>query len=307
MARLESKLGTAVIRRLRRLVPREFEHLCYDLLVLSGLRNAIWRTPGPDQGRDIEGEFLSIDLSEGLSVQRWYVECKRYKASLDWPTTFSKLAYAANHDADFLLLITTSHVSPRAREEIARRALRHERPMIRVWDAPSLENLVIRHPFLLDKYRIHSTTTEAPRSALIGLASRTIQSAYGHGVLAGDTSPALEYAASLVDLLAARQEWHNGWSRFRHARDAYPWLHFNAAGDVGRCDSYSLRALVAAIRFYTRMASIEVTGSSAEGYSISIAHGTESPTLSDALHTIALSSNLEVELKQETVRMRIRN
>src|SRR6185503_13599865 len=103
----QKRADRRLIAQLRALTPTEFENLSYDLLVLSGLRNATWRTPGPDAGRDIEGEYLTVDLSETLSLERWYVECKHYTSAIDWPTIFAKIAYAQNHRADFLLLVTT--------------------------------------------------------------------------------------------------------------------------------------------------------------------------------------------------------
>lgn len=43
--------------------PTSFENLVYDLASSAGLRNAVWRTPGSDEGRDIEGEITTIDFS----------------------------------------------------------------------------------------------------------------------------------------------------------------------------------------------------------------------------------------------------
>src|SRR5688500_18811623 len=119
---------------LKALDPTIFEHLVYDLLVLSGLRNATWRTPGADGGRDIEGTAIHADLSASVTHQKWYVECKRYEASVDWPTIYGEIAYADNHGADFLLICTTSSLSPRCKEEIQRRDALRQRLQVRYWD-----------------------------------------------------------------------------------------------------------------------------------------------------------------------------
>jgi hypothetical protein len=106
---------------LKALTPQEFENFAYDLLLLSGMRNLVWRTPGADGGRDLEGEFSTIDFSGDHATQRWYIECKRYKSAIDWPTVHEKLAIAENHRADFLLFVTTSNFSSPCRDEVDRR------------------------------------------------------------------------------------------------------------------------------------------------------------------------------------------
>ena len=44
--------------RFAQITPKEFENLCYDLLVKYDFHNLIWRTGGADSGRDIEACFL---------------------------------------------------------------------------------------------------------------------------------------------------------------------------------------------------------------------------------------------------------
>lgn len=68
---------STVVARLKKLEPTEFENLTYDILFLSGVQNLRWA-----QVR-----------------QRWYVECKRYAQSLNWPTVYEKLTIAINHNA----------------------------------------------------------------------------------------------------------------------------------------------------------------------------------------------------------------
>jgi CheY-like chemotaxis protein len=159
----------ALLQKLRAFPARRFENFVFDLLILSGLRNSVWRTPGADAGRDIEGDVLSADMSEHLSLERWYVECKRYRKSLDWPAVFEKIAYASNHNADFLLFVTTGVLTPRAKEEISRRATLKTRPVIRAWDATVLEGIVLRHPLLLRKYHL-ATDRVVPSATILPLA-----------------------------------------------------------------------------------------------------------------------------------------
>lgn len=129
---------TALIERIAALDPREFEHLTFDLLAIEGVRNLIWLAPGADGGRDIQGDVLRLDLSGAATLERWYIECKRYSSSVDWPTLYMKLAYAVNHNADYLLLCTTAFLSPRCKDEVQSYNLARRRPLIRYWDRPTL-------------------------------------------------------------------------------------------------------------------------------------------------------------------------
>ena len=62
-----------LIDKLKALTPAQFENVVYDLTTSAGLRNAIWRTPGPDGGRDIEGEMATTDFSGFHVITKWYV------------------------------------------------------------------------------------------------------------------------------------------------------------------------------------------------------------------------------------------
>jgi hypothetical protein len=85
-----------MLSKLKTLTPQDFENLTYDLLMLAGIRNLVWRTPGSDGGRDLEGLYNRVDFADGVVSEVWYFECKRYQSAIDWPTVFGKIAYAAN-------------------------------------------------------------------------------------------------------------------------------------------------------------------------------------------------------------------
>ena len=132
-----------LIESIKEMPPTSFENLVYDLASSAGLRNAVWRTPGSDEGRDIEGEITTIDFSGYYATTKWYIECKRYSTSVDWPTVWQKIAYADSHSADYLLIVTTAHLSPQCKTEISRWHADRRRPAIRVWDAANLEQMPV--------------------------------------------------------------------------------------------------------------------------------------------------------------------
>lgn len=307
-------IGTiSLLDKLKELSPLQFEHLTYDLSVLSGLRNAVWRTPGPDAGRDIEGEVVTSDMSETMVVQRWYIECKRYAESIDWPTVYDKIAYAHNHGVDYLLFVTTATLSPRCREELSKRELRKAQPFVRAWDAPLLEVMVARYPLLLVKYGL--TDEEQPLAEsmlpLINIASKSIQSAYGTASLRDHVDPALEFSVALVDLISARLAGAYSWGKAMSrrtvpTRDIYPWVKMGKGVKLEACDSYGLRALLSAIRFFWRMEKIILTKSTSGICRVHLSLRENSTAAGDVLAVISLWSNLEVHLASGAIDVLLR-
>lgn len=291
--------------QLRRLNPRLFEQLTFDLLTIIGLRNSQWRSPGADGGRDIQGVFPVVDLSEAVNHQSWYVECKRYGAAVDWPTVRDKLAYAENHQADFLLIVTTGHLSPTCKQEIEFRTVRRDRPFIRYWDAPVLELMVARYPQLLVKYRLGATRREEGSAVLplVRLSAKIVQSVYASGgASVGDAG--LEFAAAVVELIDARlsevsRNSLTGRLRpFRADRDGYQWLQLEKNVDLSPFDQYSTRAFVTALRFYFRVTTLAVEPSGKVEVRVRVPNSTtNSAALTTALTAILPWSNFSAVRK----------
>jgi len=251
-----------IIKQLVRLPATKFEQLTFDLVIAVGLHNAVWRTPGADGGRDIEGDYPSVDMTGTTALQRWYVECKRYSATVDWPTVHPKLAYAQNRAAQFLLLVTTAHLSPQCKSEIDIHNAKRVAPSIRVWDATTLGRVVAHHPQLLVKYGL-----SVPEKQVVGAflplslaAARATQAAYG-AASSGTVSAPLEFAAAASELLwvrvkAAANEIPPGAHATAPSTDLYGWLTVESSCDLTRFDRYGLRAIVTAIRYVTGAATV---------------------------------------------------
>ena len=238
-----------IIDDVLKLSPRSFENLVYDLLVRRGLVNPVWRTPGADGGRDIEGVYPTVDLSGTSHVEKWYIECKRYEQSVDWPTVFEKLAYATNHGAEYLLICTTSTLSPKCRDEIATRERFGATPRVRAWEGHDLETFLSSDQLLLLKYSIGDNAEQQADlavSPLLWASAKSSQNAYGFGVMSDHgPSVAVELAASLAELAAVGAERLKAGSaqrwKFDQARDLYDWCDVMAPiVDLSQFDSYGL-------------------------------------------------------------------
>lgn len=293
-ARPRSKL----LRRILELSALEFEHLTYDLLTLKGLRNVSWRTPGTDGGRDLQGEHLRSDLSGEIQLERWYIECKRYSRSVDWPTLHAKISYAYNAEVDFFLLCTTSTLSSPCKDEVQRWRQRFATPRIRAWEGPQLERLVQREPLLLAKYGLSEAGVAEPAVLpLLHLAAKSSHSAHGAAVLAGGCHPALELSTALLELatsLLNNNFGATGSKRFLPERDLYPWALCHGTPS-SQFNSYGIRALLAASRFLGRGDKpTRLTVADENGNSLILTPFPDSKAGDDIVRHVALLANLEI-------------
>ena len=194
-------------REVDNLDPTELEHLIYDLLCVMGLMNAVWRTPGADGGRDIEGHTRYTDFSGQITYQKWYVECKRYGTSIDWPTVYSKVAYAESNDADFLLLATNNNPSPQCETQISNWNSQRRNLKIRIWRGYDIDRMLRQCPELRLKYNIGQQDAQAAilrLKPLIFEMMKVVQAAYSSSAFGKDGSSAVEAAASISEFLSEK-------------------------------------------------------------------------------------------------------
>ncbi len=257
-------------RRLGDLEPREFENLTYDLLRLSGFQNLTWRTPGSDEGRDIEGLFYFVDASGYSSLQKWHVECKRYESSVSWPVLWEKLSYADVKQVDFFLLSTNSQPSPQCESQIAEWNKSTRSPQIRIWRGYNLDHFVRLYGVVALKYGLREPASQFTHDfgPLSSVLTKTIQAAYVASTIGVAGATALEAAAALSELLTLRMSQVSKIGRFVAASEvpkieSYPWA--SMSGPSCEIEETSLRAICAYLRFAARWdrMTIEMSGEKA--------------------------------------------
>jgi hypothetical protein len=225
--------NTNLVTRLKKLAPEEFENLTYDLLFLSGVQNLRWRTPSADGGRDLEGEVPVVDFSGEVVHQRWYIECKRYAQSLNWHTVYEKLAVAMNHDATYLLFVSTANFSAPCRDEVQRHNQKH--PLqIRIWPFYYLDHLLSIHGQVAVKYGLvkSAQTLHVDFEKIVFELSKLAQSTYAADEFGQKTSNRIELIASFTELISIRIEdakKHGQFvtHRFKPDRDSFDWCEPN--------------------------------------------------------------------------------
>ena len=251
-----------LLKRVSCLDSTSFENLTLDLLRAVGFRNLVWRTPGADGGRDIEGEHTAIDPSGMDCRQKWYIECKRYSSSVDWPTVWKKLAYADSQGADYLFLVTNSQPSPQCETEIRNWNEERRRPQMRVWrgyDIPVYlrlnEEVSIAHGL------VQSTPTSSSFAIdFASVLSKLVQAAHGAWVFEVDPEMSLVAATTLAELYNQRLQSLSLHGRFvsgvklQNLND-WPWLA--VSGEIGNLEEVGFRAMVATIRHVLQADQVE--------------------------------------------------
>jgi hypothetical protein len=294
-------MPTTPTRTIDDLSPRDFENFVFDILQAVGMEQVVWRTPGPDGGRDVEGIFRARDASGHIEAERWYVECKRYASSIDWPTIYAKIAYADSAKADFLLLVTNSNPSPQCETLIEDWNSNHRSLKVRVWRGYQLGQIVTQYAAVALKYGLR-TFGEVSQSGFLPLASEAMkfaQAAYVAYGIGHDPSPALEAAAALSELLTLRMTDLETYGRIVTltsgvmASSSYDWLV--VSGDPQGADEISLRAITATLNYVVGSKCIEMA---CVGHKISLS--AQSPrfplgqSAMDVLRKVALWTNLEL-------------
>ncbi len=236
-----------------------FENIVYDTLFYAGFRNLVWRTPGPDGGRDLEAELPLQDASGYVQTQRWYIECKRYSNTVSWPLIWEKLSYADVAEVDFLFLVTTGNISPTAETKIAEWNNAKRKPTIRVWRGYELEHKLVRYPSLLLKYGLSNDQLVANAGflKLAIVSTKAIQSAYGASYVKRNMLPHVEFAAAMSELLTRRMADIEKYGKFNlspfeRSIDSYEWLKIDKNAPIEIFDRSGIRGILCILRLLDR-------------------------------------------------------
>jgi hypothetical protein len=251
------------------LTPSQFENLTLDLMQLLGLKNCVWRTPGRDCGRDIQGEFFGSDFSGFARRESWYVECKRYTDTVSWPKIWEKIAYADSNSADILLFVTSSTLSPQAVDEVNRWNEARKSPIVRFWNGQELLNRLALFPQILIKYGLsESPLTDSAVSILplTKLLTKYADTGSTYSAFGKSRDRIDEAIQALAELISVRIEEVETIGKtvcvpFISDRDGYSWIEGNQHIESTRIDRYTVRAILALIHCHSTTEPIKVSAS----------------------------------------------
>jgi hypothetical protein len=243
------------VRTLNDLSPTEFENLTLDLVEHLGLRNAVWRTPGRDVGRDIQGDVFDHDFSGHTKRSSWYVECKQYAGTVSWPVVWEKIAYADSNFADVLLFVTTSTLSPQAIDEVNKWNDSHRRPHVRFWGGQDLNSRLDIYLDIKIKYGLATNVIQQVAPAFLDVSKVLLSysnSLAAHIEFGQPVEKQQTVVCALSELIAARLSQIESVGMistepFKRKVDEFSWLRGGAEISTINADRFSTRAILAMI------------------------------------------------------------
>lgn len=135
----------------RKITPKAFENLCYDLLVNYNFNNLIWRQGGADNGRDIEGNYLFKNSIKDIKT-KWFFECKHYTSNGVSPDELNaKIAWADAEKPDYLVILVSSYITTNARTWLEKLSLSKQYHII-VIEGEELKDRLVKYPDLIERY-----------------------------------------------------------------------------------------------------------------------------------------------------------
>jgi hypothetical protein len=293
---------------LNALSPTELENLSFDLLQKLGMRNCVWRTPGRDGGRDIQGEYFIEDISGYLQKQTWYVDCKKYSKSLSWPNVWEKISFADSHSADSLLIITSSSLSPQAIDEVNNWNRVPNRLKIRFWSGVDIESKLKLYPEISIKYGLSDNPVKDAALALLPLTKILLKFSYSaQACQEFEQKPDSKFLViyALSELISIRLSDFSQYNKlntykFRKNKDSFDWLLGDDKVEILSLDRYSFRAIICYLYdYFSKNKSLDLhLNSSNKEIFLSIEQIIPDYIVND-LTEIALMSNIRLQVKND--------
>ena len=131
---------------------KDLEELLYWLFNSMGAKELEWRIGGKghgaaDQGRDLELAFFQSSPDGSLTKQKWWVEAKGRKSTVE-PTEVKNaiLNAAGNSNVDVVVIATNTNFSNPTRGWVKEMQRDNPRPIIKLWERTELEKLCSENP-----------------------------------------------------------------------------------------------------------------------------------------------------------------
>lgn len=195
------------IKNLEELSPSAFEHICYDIIRDLNFSNPQWRTPGADGGRDIEATTQIVDPTFASITQKWFIECKRYSSSIDWPTVYEKQAHAEALGADYLFIMTSSSASPTCLDRIQNWNSNDKKPKIRIWGKHEIDFHLSTRQHLRTKHNLDINSSTLPGIKDVALeVTKAVSTVYACYQSQQNFSTVLQYTNYLAQCWQLRDE-----------------------------------------------------------------------------------------------------
>jgi hypothetical protein len=134
-----------------KLSEKQFEELCFDLLVRLGYKGLVWRQGGADSGRDIEGRLAVNNSLVDIYEEKWFFECKCQKKGISPELINSKIAWADAEKPKHFVIFMSSYLSNNTRIWIDKIS-REKTYLIHPIEGKELKRILLRFPDLVANY-----------------------------------------------------------------------------------------------------------------------------------------------------------
>lgn len=145
---------------------KDLEELLYWLFDSMGAKELEWRIGGSgsgtsDQGRDLELSFYASTPDGDLVKQRWWVEAKGRKGTVE-PFDVKKAVIdtAGKTDIDVVVIATNTNFSNPTRDWVKGWQSSHARPRIKLWERTELENYCSKNPIAVIRLFAKALTSQ---------------------------------------------------------------------------------------------------------------------------------------------------
>jgi hypothetical protein len=131
---------------------QDLEECVFWLMDAMGAKDLEWRLGGTgggasDGGRDLEAQFYAPGADGELESQKWWVECKGRKGTVEPDEVKSAVNNALGKEGlDYLVVATNTQFSNPTRDWVKEWQRKHPRPKVKLWDSSQLERYLSRHP-----------------------------------------------------------------------------------------------------------------------------------------------------------------
>jgi len=131
-----------------RMSATKFEEFCFDLLEELGFVNLDWRkgtgkkSSPADSGRDIVAHLARVDVDKTRRQEKWFVDCKHYKAGVPAKELQNLLAWAEAERPDVVLFIVSNFLTNPAKDYLEAYKRNNRPPFeVKYWEHPTLESM----------------------------------------------------------------------------------------------------------------------------------------------------------------------
>lgn len=151
----------------------DLEECVYWLLDAMGAKDLEWRIGGKgggaaDGGRDLEAVFYTPTVDGELEAQRWWIECKGRKETVESSEVQAAVNNAlAIQGLEYIVIATNTQFSNPTRDWVKTWQTAHPRPKVKLWDRMQLERYLSRHPEVVLRLFSEGLSVEGRLQALV--------------------------------------------------------------------------------------------------------------------------------------------